>query len=217
MKERPIIFTAESVRAILDGRKTQTRRVVKATHHYGGGFPSGYTRALVGFHSPAPEEHLPAVFGASFRNDLGADWLIACPYGAPGHLLWVRERWHGDAVFDNDPAGVCLSGEIAFAADGDDKWLGRGKARSPWFLPRRASRLTLEVLSVRVERVQEISCSDAIAEGVTPTANSLTIDCDTPGPRVAYRSLWDSINGKKPGCSWADNPWCWVIEFGWVS
>lgn len=93
-----------------------------------------------------------------------------------------------------------------YLADGDKpQWAG--KTRSPIFMPRWASRLTLEVTGVRVERLQDISEEDAIAEGANHWSSSAN------SARWKFQCLWDRINAKKPGCSWADSPWAWVIEF----
>lgn len=183
MKERPIIFSDLSVRAILDGRKTQTRRVIKN----------------------APEildrpEIMPALV-ESYK----AAWLKISPF-QPGDRLWVRETWA-----DNVPG--CPSG-ISYRADHQD---GRGdgpaspmKWRSPIFMPRLASRITLEVLSVRVERLQEIDKKDEFGQHVDGGAWAEGFRC--PNPTAAFMLYWDSLNAKR-GFGWDANPWVWVIEF----
>jgi hypothetical protein len=173
MRERPILFSAPMVRALLAGTKTQTRRIVK------GGIP--------------------------FDDDFE---IVASPYGDPGDRLWVREsHWW----FKDEPDNSCgyyppklTREDVEYRADGDD---GRKVWRPSIHMPRWASRITLEVTGVRVERLQDISEADARAEGVEPNAFERT--ADNYGS-VLYRRLWESING--PG-SWDANPWVWVVEF----
>lgn len=193
MKERASWpMKAWEVRAILDGRKTQTRRVVKLTD-------SGRVKE-----SGSPRNwHL---------DDPNA--VMACPYGVPGDRLWVRETWAAPHSADQfRPAHIPNGTRIHYAATED---LGGLLWRPSIHMPRWASRLTLEVVSVRVERLQEISEEDALAEGLQRYGNG-TFGLDDPaccmGVRasVAYMRLWDSINAKR--APWASNPWVWVIEF----
>lgn len=212
MKERPIIFSGPMVRAILEGRKTQTRRVVKLPKRHdhrgeheilfyctgSGQYPGGH-ETYTGDQPP----------GLKVRYADHTLQTIPSPYGLPGDRLWVKER-HRVVAYENGRA--CVEYE-----DGSELWLLPTrlpvpvglKWRSSRFLWRWASRITLEVTGVRVERVQEIAVSpeDMLAEGVaavTEAAEHLAFE---------YRELWDSINGKKPGRSWDDNPWVWVVEF----
>lgn len=165
MKERPILFSAPMVRALLSGAKTQTRRVVK----------------------PQPYENgSPEHFSISELSKF-------CHYGQPGDRLWVRETFFGGYP------GVANTLYRATHADAAVKW------RPSIFMPRQASRLTLEITGVRVERLTTISVSDAIAEGYDGSVD------DPIDPSVKwYSRLWESINGAG---SWAANPWVWVIEF----
>ena len=182
-KERPIIMTGDSVRAILGGRKTQTRRVIK----------------------PQPTA-VDEMYGPNkywLKMDTYTITEHHCPYGRVGDRLWVRETWH-HAGPERTP------GYVSYRADGEfmEYYKKQGyKWRPSIFMPRWASRLTLEVVSVRVERVQEISSKDAIAEGVE-------YDVSKPGgwPVDRFAFLWDKINGKR-GYSWDSNPFVWVIEF----
>ena len=185
MKERPILFSAPMVRALLDGSKTQTRRVVKPTPEWIG--QSGVL---------------------SYRGRVGLPHAL-CPYGQPGDRLWVRESWHqrGKFVFalpDSDKRSWLGTREIAYSADakrpGHD-WRSRPSSH----MPRWASRITLEITGVRVERLQDISRGDAMVEGC-PFPNMAAYN----DPRKWYADLWESING--PG-SWDANPWAWVVEF----
>jgi len=123
-----------------------------------------------------------------------------CPYGQPGDRLWVREAFL-----------VGRGGLPCYRADGvapnvDDKW------KPSIHMPRAYSRITLEVTGVRVERVLEISPQDAWAEGIDLPAYA-PVSQSLPSPVDVFSALWDSINGKKPGRSWADNPYVWVVEF----
>lgn len=220
-KERPMLFSGAMVRAILAGRKTQTRRVCKSAIWIDmEDVPSHCTR----YGNVA----LP----------------VKCPYGEPGDRLWVRESFEivrevcsyeveEYDYFDWDeemygPAKDALKAKcprggeralVTFMADGEEsvsRW------RPSIHMPRWASRITLEIVSVRVERLQEISEGDAMAEGVE-SAPAGAVDptgwkdyrggyagkgsCDA---RDSYRTLWESINGAG---SWAANPWVWAVEF----
>jgi hypothetical protein len=180
MKERPILFSAPMVRAILERRKTQTRRIMK---------PQPY-----GFLFQKPVKSLG-----------GAE--IKCPYGQTGDRLWVRETWGTDAPnLDTCRRGVESDGLFYgpyYAADAD--WFDNHtvRMRPSIHMPRWASRITLEITNVRVERLQDISREDAIAEGTPPPDAAYSM-------RDSYMMLWESINGRG---SWATNPWVWVIEF----
>ena len=181
MKERPILFSGPMVKAILDGRKTQTRRVVR------------------------PKE---------WANPAGRPLLNRCPYGAPGDKLWVRESWR-----PRQP------GAVYYRADSYDYQhdeLRAGGAVPQWrpsiHMPRWASRITLEVMAVRVERLQEISPDEATAEGAiewaTRCGRNDALDGRVKGipyPINTFAELWDSINAKRT--QWLSNPWVWVIEF----
>jgi hypothetical protein len=167
MKERPIIFNSEMVRAILDGRKTQTRRVIK----------------------PQP--------GDIHRDLLRINYH--CPYGQPGDHLWVRETFQID---DNYPDMVFYKADD-LAGHISTKW------NSPIYMPRCDSRITLEITNRRVERVQDITEEDAMAEGVGRIAGLGEY-------RQCFKNLWDSIN-KKRDYGWDTNPYVWVIEFKRIS
>jgi len=226
--ERPILFSAPMVRAILDGRKTQTRRAVKR--------PASLDSLEA---SPNyPGEWVPWVDGDPQES-------ILCPYGVPGDTLWVRESWCAADV----PSGFCYMADHP----GDPRGLGW---RPSIHMPRKASRLTLRITNVRVERLQDISEADAIAEGLyrskpddddrawfaayteeqsgsppTPgewetfnagvwmvpgvpqgwgmTPAERRRDTWGPTPQFCYRLLWEHINGKG---GWAANPWVWAVS-----
>lgn len=202
MKERPILFSGPMVRAILEGRKTQTRRVVKRTD-------SGRVKAV----GSARNWHL---------DDPNA--IKACPYGLPGDRLWVREAWAVEKSLDRLAPSKFHRWATWFKADGaylaNTPTRGfhtgrpKGKWRSSLQMPRWASRITLEITDVRVERLNAISPVDTWAEGVefeilAGPAMSKSTSLMIEGVN-AFRNLWESING--PG-SWADNPWVWVVSF----
>jgi hypothetical protein len=167
MSERPILFSGPMVRALLEGRKTQTRRIVKGHPHV-----------------------LPPL-------------NIGCPYGVPGDRLWVRETWH--------PSD---SGPELYAADYDSKERAGVEAWKPSIhMPRRASRITLEVTDVRVERLQDITEDEARAEGCDgkscPVGNLRAWSASQC--RYQFAWLWDEINGSR--AAWSDNPYVWAITF----
>ncbi|HXF12249.1 MAG TPA: hypothetical protein VN517_03790 [Terriglobales bacterium] len=208
-KERPILFSAPMVRAILEGRKTQTRRIVK----------------------PQP----CIIDGVFMHHVAGPKWESGlpyrCAYGKPGDRLWVRETWTGTW---HDTAV-----HLVYAADGSERMAGEapteyvlpkaaakiGNWVTPLFMPRWASRITLEVTKVRVQRLQEISEEDARAEGVELLSDAPA--CLTPWKNyrlkpgapfamnhsiaaASFMSLWDSINGDKSSNA---NPWVWAVSF----
>lgn len=220
MKERPILFSAPMVRAILDGTKTQTRRVAKG---------------VAAVH-PVTGEPLAKLDSAGPR--------VPCPYGQPGNRLWARETWRigswsedtGSIAIDYQADGHSRrewlevpdgedfrrywqqSTDDAIKAHGDqDRYVWKpGQSPCRWrpsiHMPRWASRITLEVTGVRVERLQQISEDDALAEGCSSTAVVHEDGEDYSGHYASeeYQDLWESING--PG-SWDANPWVWVVEY----
>jgi hypothetical protein len=194
------------VRAILDGRKTQTRRALKPQ-------PPAGTTSVRAFHHPDPGTHFWANDGATLL-----DWAKACPYGDVGDRLWVRETWQ----HSNDPFGPYEPQCMVFhRADYLDDPLGPDLERSAdgirrqWrpsiHMPRSACRLVLEITGVRVERLQDISAADAKAEGVELYRPEHCAGLDTcSSHRYAFEELWREINGRG---SWDTNPWVWVVEF----
>lgn len=205
VKERPILFSGPMVRAIIDGRKTQTRRVIK----------------------PQPECIDHDVWklkdGSILTTQETAEYLFhevygthGTPYGSlwpnGGDRLWVRETFRPIETGMN-------AGSWDYRADDPG---ASGKGFMPWkpsiFMPRAASRITLEITDVRVERLNEISEADAKAEGIEPfgdrdwwySGELRKLGQRTTNPVWAFQSLWESINGKD---SWAVNPWVWAITF----
>ncbi len=213
MKERPILFSGPMVRAILSGQKTQTRRAVKAPGWAPGS--GDYTgRMQLGLSADGR-----VGLQAYFEHRETATWHgVRCPYGQPGDRLWVRETWmdlQGTGVEHRDRDGKRQ--RYAYGADtppgshGDECRKDFGlKWRPSIHMPRAASRITLEVTGVRVERLQDISEADAIAEGLQRTAGGSWLPGPCDHPEWAYHQLWDQING--PG-AWDANPWVWVVEF----
>lgn len=224
MRERPILFSAPMVRAILDGRKAQTRRVMKHQPQ----------RVVVHDIGPMLAIQQPRGNRRWLWPNARAEVIAACPYGQPGDRLWVRETF---AAWWDTATGK-RSHVMGYRADiNDPEWDGFG-ADDPWWLdakwepsihmPRAFSRIQLEITDVRIERLQAISESDAAAEGVHriqigsgypdlfsafPTSWAEVIEQQADAhedARLAYRDLWESING--PG-SWSINPWVWVVEF----
>jgi hypothetical protein len=195
VKERGLIFNGEMVRAILDGRKTQTRRIMK--NQPAGDFPQ--TPALI-----------RNVVGAGFQwyGHYGESGIFNCPFGAVGDRIWVRETWAeaGASAPDlklyraNYPEHVPTHYENVPPAD-EIRWT------PSIHMPRWASRLTLEITGVRVERLRDLNEEDAKSEGITPPSGGVL-----PGweYRINFRDLWMSIYGAD---NWEANPWVWVIEF----
>lgn len=212
MKERSILCRGSMVRAIIEGQKTQTRRVIK----------------------PQPKRDIiRAKDHPCVAFELGMEWvvdaarIIKCPYGQPGDRLWVRETWAADTLWDKtSPKNIPVGQRI---------WYGgteyttrphsiRGHWRPSIHMPRWASRLTLEIVSVRVERVHDISDADAREEGapVISFGNLKQAPMSLLGGKgfpilssshkYGFYELWDSINAKR-GYGWDANPWVWVIEF----
>lgn len=227
MKERGIIFSAPMVRALLEGRKTQTRRVVK----------------------PQPSR-------VGLLGPIVAERSIDCPYGQPGDRLWVRETWayNGQASKNYGPKATRREAFVTYAADNQKRTIyfhegqeilaprqatpkqrddeddfdfeGRkGDYYRKYFhrwrpsihMPRWASRLTLEITDVRVERLNDISAPKAVAEGIEPTVEGETdswtnyiTGCGEESPLDSFCSLWESIHGDG---SWRANPWVWALTF----
>jgi hypothetical protein len=206
-RERPILFSAPMVRALLEGRKTQTRRLVKMRE-----FQRSDT---VGYDFAFRDRRL-------LWNEYTHGQLVNSKwnrYGAPGDRLWVRETWDyfgGDEyLYQGDPGAVLYRADPGHH---DGAWRDRGW-RPSIHMPRWASRLTLEVTGVRVERVQGISEEDARAEGLFEWRSPSGVahfgegvaDTWETSAAAAFARLWDSINGKR--APWSSNPWVWVVEF----
>ncbi|ENZ8839184.1 hypothetical protein PG938_03385 [Klebsiella pneumoniae] len=209
MKERGMIFNGEMVRAILDGRKTQTRRIMAPQ-------PADDIERCI---FPNPEA---IGWKSSLRHKHGSTTAHFCHYGKPGDRIWVRETWARYNIDQN-------SHDIAYRATTPADWPEEGLWRPSIHMPRWASRILLEITDVRVERLNAISPEDAESEGLERT--NFTGFGDEPGlpsypepdvyfdplkkqwkeyPPEAFAGLWESIYGEG---SWNANPWVWVIEF----
>lgn len=197
MKERPIIFSAPMVRAILSGAKTQTRRVMKVRCH------------------SICEGDDGKLWPWSEDAELAEDFWHPCPFGKPGDRLWVRETWkhiEGGAIYDASGGTIdAFDPETIYRADRPNLY---GPWMSPIHMPRWASRITLEITDVRLEQLQDISEADAVAEGCKPIRPEIVQDglIARPGRSAVeeFRLVWEQIHG---GGSWEKNPWVWVIEF----
>jgi hypothetical protein len=230
MKERPILFRASMVRAILEGRKTQTRRVLKrqppAKATFAGQYIGGDNHG--GFHfCQGDEKDIDTWTDADFP-------VVHCPYGMRGDRLWVRET---HAIMSTDsgtvsvayrermPVGKTLAdtdaGLDVISVSDPTAWqwanahIDCERWRPSIFMPRWASRITLEISDVRVERLQEISEEDARAEGAAPWHEAeLTSTGEHCGERRAhyagFADLWQGINGEE---TWKSNPWVWALTF----
>lgn len=194
MKEHPIIFSTESVKAILNGTKTMTRRVIKPQP-----LPTAQPCTCQGIkHFYTAKEPQPIDKCEPTHNVL----TIKCPYGQVGDRLWVREKHY------------------PYYSTADKKWLCIYYADNPYeavwkpslFMPRWASRITLEITGVRVERVQDISVEDCIAEGIKKHISTFAGMSEERNPIYSYELLWDSLNAKR-GYGWEVNPFVWVISF----
>lgn len=215
MKERPILFSEQRVRALLADRQRQTRRIMKSQ--------------LPG---PAQDNH-EGCYGIDVLHNqqqgnrvTGMENLsFHCPFGQPGDRLWVRETWRGPLVsptevahYQRQPAAFENSAYCQYRADSGD-WDGEpDNQHSGWqagiHMPRWASRITLQITGVRVEKVQAISEQDIEAEGVQYTSHFLNsfFAAQTPGvaPQDTWRRAWATQYGDT---SWEVNPWVWVIDF----
>lgn len=200
MRERPIIFNAEMVRAILGGRKTQTRRVIKSQP-----WPDVFSYIGVG---------VTGLWCGYYVDPDIPVWEANCPYGKPGDQLWVRETWATPGNWDEYKPSDLLDNwfntqQVKYRATEPYPDGGYYKWRPSIFMPRWASRIQLEVESVRIEKVQDITPEDCAAEG----CQHWTVDGIVhKSARKYFKKLWDSIN-KKRGFGWDVNPWVWMIHF----
>ena len=222
-QERPILFSAPMVRAILEGRKTQTRRVVRrANSLVNGGHANAISWSRLNFAAseifadagpspagnPGPYLHVP-------RPDDDTRHRVY-PKAQCAARLWVRETWR---PFGDRPCSECVGpGNVMYAASADEAELAIFKFRPSIYMPRWASRILLEITNVRAQRVQDISEDDAIAEGLRwhPALEAWSAGGDSwptfTDPRRSFAGLWDSINASL-GYGWDANPWVWAISF----
>ncbi len=193
MKERPILFSTPMVKTILDGRKTQTRRVIIPQPKFVKSGVSAYAYEWKGQY-------------VSLKKGL----IELCPYGQVGDRLWVRETWAIIKENDNVPIyEMSQNSGLFFKADNPTS-TKVGKWRPSIHMPRWASRITLEITEVRVERLQEITEEDCYKEGIElPHKRYDGVDRAT---RLLFQYLWDTLNAKR-GYGWDTNPWVWVLSF----
>lgn len=208
-KERPVNLSADEAMAILAGKKTQLRRVLKTQPTWGG----GSYRAASGGWSYQDSKHkfsLGAWFDESdFVKKLQEQ--LESPFGVVGERLWGRETWSTHAAFDAMPPSSLTTRSIHYWAKGKAK---TGKRRTSISMPRWASRISLEITNIRIERLNDISQADAIAEGAPRSHSSIDAVSKRFGftdfSRSWFAQSWDLAN-----CigSWDKNPWVWVVEF----
>jgi hypothetical protein len=221
---KPILFNTEMVKAVLEGRKKQTRRIIKPQPFIANGaFQFEHKKYTEDNHcySELSEDH-----------EKFDDFLISInPYGQIGDRLWVRETWcHGHEVFMYRPPNYWYKvqdawGDINILENEVDKIGGKLKWKPSIFMPRDASRITLEITDIRVEGIRAISEDDCLKEGIDMESDhaSLCIDIeacttyendliDGSAIKTVFSKLWDSINAKR-GYSFFSNPWCWAISF----
>lgn len=238
MKERPILFSGEMVRAILEGRKTQTRRIIKPQPPHSCQYKINGNLSHALCYGTGKYENICVP-----PTPTSKDHRLPCRYGKPGDRLWVRETWiHGVEYDENDMPIFTPEGNYQYktwyrATDYELVWHDEddGHCDPKWkpsiHMPRSASRILLEITAIRIERLQDISDDAAEAEGIegwnVPTGGDdyqdywrnylMTQRQEKQGyPHfegdmlASFKSLWESINGPE---SWAKNPWVWVIEF----
>jgi hypothetical protein len=209
MKELGIPFMAPMVRAVLANTKTQTRRIVNPQ-------PPADIKEFCAYHHPKPGHWL---YGWDEADKSLMEWSVRSPYGAPGDGLWVREAWRVVAEADSTPPRDLSQAHRVWFESDEPHQPGFGKYRPAMFMCRWMSRINLVVTGVRIERLQDISETDAIAEGIEERVFGSdpcrwrvygVPDTFTSCPVTSYQSLWESINGAG---NWDTNPWVWVIEF----
>ena len=206
---KPILFSGPMVRAILDGLKTQTRRVIKPQPSEGGLEWLEESAGFAAWQDPCLllDEH----------SEDGGPCQRICPYGRVGDELWVRETFQVSQE-SHEPDGhyniTYLADDEAVEIDYSEIDMGRltpGKKYPSIFMPRWACRLFLKITDIRVEQLQDINESDAIAEGI-PVFAPKGVPHESTIPRKQFAGLWDSINAKR-GYGWDENPFVWVIQF----
>ena len=194
MKQRPILFSTPMVQAILDGRKTVTRRMVR--------FP--YSNDALKFDCSTNR-----ITWAGFNGNTQITPWQDCQYGKPGDVLWVRETFAPYVIDNYDDKGNDKYTWL-FKADGQEsQWILDGMEDATWkpsiHMPKAACRIFLEVVSVKVERLQDITEGDCVREGIKKESEN-----GYPSALPQFEHLWQLINGSD---SWDANPWVWVVEF----
>ena len=211
LRERSVVFSGAEVGAALDGRKWQFRRVVDLSR-------VGFTPSWVGW-VDHPDDG-PGWYAQDVDQPYGEDsecWgehRLTCPFGQPGGRLWCRETWAvpGTVARSDDP--ITPGMPVVYRADGEDPY----SWRSPVTMPRWACRLVLDpIVEVRVQRLQEISEADILAEGVEDYFHGCYsfdyLYLGYTAARANFRRFWDETQGKRPGCSWNDSRWVWCVSY----
>ena len=205
MKERPILFSGPMVKAILEGRKTQTRRVITPQPMLDKVFgPEMYEPVAYDRHGEMiPGEEIYGVY------DDSGEWGVRCPYGQPGDRLWVRETFCTPEANDYVIYRADWSEEDALNSDAMRKRypdfaneFPNGRWKPSIHMPRKFCRLLLDVKAVQVQRLGDMACADAGKEGFGFGSTAYR----------RFQKTWDSLNEKR-GYGWDTNPWVWVIEF----
>jgi len=239
MNDRPIGFTGQMMRAILDDKKTQTRRVVKmrARSVQTGKMIDvpvySVTKRMNEITEQFPTQYFSNDGCLHFCQGQAGDFpmwnnALSCPYGVPGDRLWMKEPWVTERRYDHlPPSKLPKAAKIWYLNDEGDIPEWRGRYRHSRFIPKRFARINLEVTSVRVERVQDIEEGGAIVEGINYWSKSTTFNenyqivyenYENPkepfvGDAISsFRTLWDLINNLR-GYGWDTNPWVWVVGF----
>jgi carboxypeptidase C (cathepsin A) len=227
--EKPILFSEKMIQAILDGRKTQTRRVIKPQPPDNGYKPS----VLIETTCKKERKYEGKLHWIKMENEYTVEHsdnnYFTCPYGKPGDLLWVRENFT-ITNFTNDDQSVLVQYDDEhrewMGLNNDEwqkyiHWKNRTGRKSKLFMFRSLSRIQLQITDIRVERVQDISEQDALAEGCSNDVKIYTIqegigkgtkDYYGMYAQERFRNLWDSINEER-GFGWDENPWVWKISF----
>lgn len=216
MRERPILFSDQRVRALLIGQQTQTRRIMKS-QAFGPGQDNH--EGCYAFDVMTNHRHGHQIMSMENLN-------YCCPYGQPGDQLWVREAWRGPIIppeqvneYEKSPASFRYPHYCQYRADASEYGNNvGGRDKFGWqtgiHMPRWASRINLQITHVRAEKIQTISDDDIIAEGVQTDSHFLnsffTMNSETGSPKEAYKRAWEKQYGST---SWEVNPWVWVIEF----
>lgn len=229
MKQRPILFSTPMVQAIPPGRKTQTRRTKGLDYINSLGSSITWGKCFMGeemTYTPPCPPGLHAFFGNPDTDEWYAP--IKCPYGQPGDILWVRETWKPKYVKGGLYGFRLQYPDVHpwfYAAEGESE-KGYGRWKPSIHMPREAARIFLRITDIRVERLQDITEEDAMAEGAEPMnhrcggfgyyeAGGEIMDCacqswDQGEYGMGFKWLWQSINGPE---SWTANPWVWVVSF----
>lgn len=219
MTARPILFSGPMVRALLAGRKTQTRRIAKHpllddvpsmtdVVHENPRHAAPYLDSYCGGAKTPDNPRGMTEWWCWWTRDDRPGHQFKCPYGKPGDLLWARETWGDDEQF---------GGKLYRATHKGDDPIGNGW-RPSIHMPRSASRITLEITGVKIERLKDISEADAKAEGCGSTIPDDVKDHPLakhigPSPRNHFAAVWERINGETGPGSWEANPWVWALEF----